>query len=266
MTVFNFSDYRKFMRFWAESRPDRRGAFARIAENIGASSTMVSQILNGQKNLSPEMTQSLVDYFGLNEMETDYFFHLVELERAGTQGLRTRHLQKLKSLREKSKELEHRVKKDQELDENAKAIFYSSWLYSGVRNLSAIDGANSIDAIAQKLSLSREAIVRVVNFLSEQGLLEKNGEVVSPKSKLTHVPATSPLVIKHHQNWRLRGFQKMDNFNNEDFYFTGPMSLSKELADEIRRELPAFIEGIGKKLGPSKSETARCLNIDWFEY
>lgn len=266
MTVFNFSDYRKYMRFWAENRPDKRGAYARIAEKIGASSTMVSQILNGQKNLSPEMTQNLVDYFGLNEMETDYFFYLVELDRAGTLALRTRHLHKLKELREKSKELSHRVKKDQELDDSAKAIFYSSWLYSGVRNLSAIEGSNSIDAIAAKLALPREAILRVVNFLNEQGLLEKNGDLLSPKSKLTHIPATSPLVIKHHQNWRLRGFQKMDSFNSDDFYFTGPMSLSKELADEIRHELPAFIESIGKKLGPSKSETARCLNIDWFEY
>lgn len=54
--------------------------------------------------------------------------------------------------------------------------------------------------------------------------------------------------------------------NENDLFFTSPMSLSKEAAEKIRQELPAFIEKISKIVIPSKSEVIRCLNIDWFEY
>jgi hypothetical protein len=34
--------------------------------------------------------------------------------------------------------------------------------------------------------------------------------------KLTHVGADSPFVIKHHQNWRLKGFNQMTQKGEQD--------------------------------------------------
>ena len=266
MTIFEFEDYRKFIRFWVSSKDERRGALTRMAEAMAVSTTMLSQVLAGDKNLSPEMADRLVGHLGLTEKESEFFFLLLDFQRAGTHSLKQRFKARMKVLSVQAKDLEHRVKKDQELEDFAKAIYYSSWIYTGVRNLSAITDFQNIDQISTQLQVSRETLMRVIHFLLENDLIKKEGERIQPKSKITHLPAKSPLVTKHHQNWRLRGFQKMDEFREDDFFFTGPMSMSRELAEQVRKELPTFLEKLGERLGPSSSEVVRCLNIDWFEY
>lgn len=58
----------------------------------------------------------------------------------------------------------------------------------------------------------------------------------------------------------------MPYVDNKNLFFTMPMSLSEEVADKVREDLPAYIEKIAKWVGPSPSQVVRCLNIDWFEY
>ncbi len=82
----------------------------------------------------------------------------------------------------------------------------------------------------------------------------------------THIGKDSPFVVKHHQNWRIKGFQSMELRRDEDLFYTEPMALSREAAEKVRLMLPGIIEEILAIIGPSESEEVRCLNIDWFEY
>lgn len=71
---------------------------------------------------------------------------------------------------------------------------------------------------------------------------------------------------QHHKNWRIKALEKMPTKQNQNLFYTGPMSMSTEIAEKVRDEIPEFIAKIYKWVGPSSSETVRCLNIDWFEY
>lgn len=101
---------------------------------------------------------------------------------------------------------------------------------------------------------------------AQNGLCGIAGGKLQVGTKRTHIDANSPLVAKHHQNWRLRTFEKMPLQRAEDLFFTFPMSLSADDAKNIRQYLPSVIEQIHKIVGPSPSEVVRCLNIDFFEY
>lgn len=266
MNIFTFEDYRKFIRFWVGSQKERRGTLSRLSKAMGISTTMMSQILSETKKLSHEMADQMALAMGLTDKETEYLFLLVDLDRAGTHSLKTRLKKRIHLAAQEARSLENRIRKDQELSETARATYYSSWLYSGVRNLAAIPELAFVESMSAHLGVSTETLLRVVQFLIENELLKREGGRLEPLSKITHLPAKSPLVVKHHQNWRLRAFQKMDEYREKDFFFTGPMSLSKELAKDIRTELPTFIERLGARLGPSESEAGYCLNIDWFEF
>jgi hypothetical protein len=165
----------------------------------------------------------------------------------------------------KAQNIGQRLKVD-ELPDFTKAIFYSSWMYSGVRNLTAIPSFQSVEALAERLKSPRLQVQKVVEFLLENGLcIMGNGKLqVGPKR--THIGAHSPLVSKHHENWRLAGFQKIPLQNEDDLFLTFPMSLSAADAKKIRQYLPTVIEEIHKIVEPSESEVVRCLNIDFFEY
>jgi uncharacterized protein (TIGR02147 family) len=275
MNIFEFSDYKTFVRQWVAERPKNgRGEFRRMAAHLEVSTTMMSQVFNGDKQLSLEMASELADYFGLNDLETDYFFLLLHFQKAGHHRLKAKFKKRIDEARQKAQQLvvrlprdkELSLPRDKELSETDKAVFYSSWMYSGVRNLCAVVGFRDADAIAQRLNLPRAQVQKVIEFLLQVGLCAlKDGELtVGPQR--THIGSESLLTPRHHQNWRILGFSRMMHSTDDNLFYTGPMSLSRETVDRVRAELPAFIEKINKWVIPSPSETVRCLNIDWFDY
>ena len=82
-----------------------RGEFLKIAKYLGIHSSTLSQVLSGSKHFTLDQACSLADYFGLNELETQYVFHLIELERAGTERLRGTLKKQITRIKEQSKNL-----------------------------------------------------------------------------------------------------------------------------------------------------------------
>lgn len=267
MDIYRFSDYKAYVQAWLESQPHQgRGLLSRIAEHIHVTPPMLSHVFKGDKHLSFEAANDLAEYLALKEDEVEYFMLLVHLARAGSFALKSRLERKVKEEQKKARTIANKVKADREVDEEGKVVFYSNWLYSAVRNMSACPDLNTVDLISSRLHLPRQTVQKVVDFLVEQGLcIAKKGELsVGPKQ--THVPQTSPHVSRHHQNWRLQSMAKLVEPSAQNLFFTAPMSLSVEAADEIRAKIPKVIEEIREIVRPSDSEVVRCLNIDWFEY
>jgi len=267
-SIFSFISYSEYLRWWIALRPKGgRGEMAKMAAAAGVSPALFSQIMSSDRQFTTEGGLALAEYLALGEKETDYFLLMIDFERAGTAKLKTRILSRLKDQQAASAKISNRIKRDGELSSETRATYYSSWTYTAVRNLTAVKGFQSVDAIAERLALPRPIIARVIEFLLEAGLCrtgDQGGITYGPS--WTHVGSDSRLVNKHHQNWRLRALTRMEAGRDEDLFFTSPMSLSHEVAKEIRDMLPTVIEGVQKRVGPSESETVRCLNIDWFDY
>ncbi|NJL24616.1 MAG: TIGR02147 family protein [Calothrix sp. SM1_5_4] len=237
-----------------------------MAEHLGVSAAMVSQILSGEKTLHADLGIRVSEFVGLNDKETDYFLQLIEYERAGYHRLKSRLLKKIEQAQAEAKNLSQRVQVDREMDEKDRAIYYSSWLYTAIRNLSALGDGITPDEISVSLQIPRPVVVRVLQFLTEKGLCTEDKGRYSYQQKWTHIPAGSPFVARHHQNWRLQGFHRMESFHDEDFFLTAPMSMSAEVANRIRARILELVTEVQKEVGPSKSEVVRCLNIDWFRW
>jgi uncharacterized protein (TIGR02147 family) len=239
--------------------------YRRLAEHLQVTSVMISQIFKGDRDLTAEQAHQLSEFLGLSELATDYFILLVQVSRAGTHSYRTRLENKLKTLRDNSRELKTRMPADKELSEEARAIFYSRWYYSGVRLASSIEGYQSTDLIGERLGLPRNEVRRVVEFLVTNGLCLQDGPRIMMGPKATHLGADSVFVGRHHLNWRTKAISKIDNIERDELFYTAPMALSHAMIDEIRGELVKLIERIGNKVVTSESETLACLNIDWFK-
>lgn len=265
VSVFDFDDYREFLTSWIDAQ-SVRGLRAQLAQAMGVSSTLVSLILKGDKHLSMEQAAEAVDYLGLQEREADYFFTLVEFGKAGSHKLRMKLKNKLRQQKNESKQLGKRLKKDLELTEEKKAIYYSSWIYTGIRNLAALEQFHDVMSLAQRLNLPPSSVHQALEFLVEAGLCKVEKGKITYGPAYTHINHDSPFVNKHHQNWRFRGIQQMDSRSESDLYYTCPMSLSAEAAEEVRNLLLKTIQEALKVVGPSQSEEVRCLNIDWFSY
>lgn len=265
ISAFDFKDYREFLRAWLEQQPGR-GASSRLAEAMNISPSMMSLVMKGEKNLTSEQATELVEYLALNDLESDYFFVLLELGKSGSHKFTQRLQKKREQLLVQARKISNRVKKDVELNEEQKSIYYSSWLYTGVRNLAACPDYHDVHKIAEYLKVPYETLQPIVNFLVENNLckLEKGQLTYGPQH--THQGSDSPYVNQQHRNWRLKANEKMEFRTDSDLFYTCPMSLSEEAYDQVRKLLPTFIQQVLKIVGPSPSEKVACFNIDFFKY
>ena len=267
MKVYDSLDYKKFLQVWVEELPGGgRGEYRKMALALRVSTTLISQVIKGDKHFASELANDLCDYLGLNDDEAEHFQLLIDFARAGTETYRKRLERRIERARNSELNLKNRIDVDRELSDAQSAIYYSSWVYTALPQMIACNSKMTTDEIIDRLRLSRSATMEVLRFLTESGIVLQKDGVFDLGHKRTHLPATSPLVVKHHQNWRLQGFGKMNFANEEDLFSTFPMSLSEETAKQIRRELPAFVEKITKWVIPSPSESTHCLNLDWFRF
>lgn len=266
--IFHHKDFRTYLNHWIINQPQKgHGTKIKLAKHVKISTTLVSLVLTGQKTFTMDQAIMVCNFIGLSEIETDFFMLLIEWDRASTPLLRDRIQKKMNLVIESSKVLAKRLKVSRHLTETQKSIFYSSWLFSGIRNLVALPDISSVHDLSNRLNLPLSVVREHVDFLLANKLLKLDsmGKLeVGPAH--THLGSDSPFINKHHQNWRLRAISKMDVRSNSDLFYTCPMSLSIEDAEKIRQMLPKFVEDVLKIVRPSPSESTHCLNFDWFSY
>ncbi len=266
VSVFEYDDYRLLLRDWVAAQPKSHGVKSRLAAALGVSSSLISLILSGDKQLSLEQATEAVEYMSLNDDQSEFFLLLVELDRAGTQKLKIRIQKKIESARRRAQKISSRVPKPKELTPEANSIFYSNWIYTAILNLIALEDCRDIQSLALRLTLPEVVVSKAVSFLTEHHLCYSDKGQLSYGAAHSHLPDNSPHVNKHHQNWRIQAMTRMDHLSEQNLFYSCPMSLSEDAYLIVRKRLLRTIEKTLKEIGPSPSECVACLNIDFFRF
>lgn len=267
MEIFEYSDYKSFVKSTIQSRPKAgRGQYRKMAEALGVTSVLISQIFSGPKDLTIEQAHDLTQFFGLSNLEKKYFLLLVQKERAGTHGLKQFIDQQLEEILEQSLAVRSQFENIKELTEEQKATFYSSWIYSATRLMTAAEEPVEVETICQVLGQPREKIVEVIQFLLDSGLCKMEEGQVKIGPHQTHVGRDSKFLIQHLRNWRIKALEKIEDINEQDeLSYSGPMMLSERAAKEVRKNLLSFIRESTNSALHSEAETLYCLNLDWIK-
>jgi uncharacterized protein (TIGR02147 family) len=267
MHISDYLDFRDYLKARVKAMPrGGRGEFRKLAQAIGIHTTTLSQIIQGSKPISLEHAAGVCEYFGLSSFDTRYFLLLVQYDRAGSEKLRKLLREQLDELKKQSQELARRLPTESQLTFEQNAVFYSNWFYSAIRILSSIEGYQTPEAIAERLKLPRQAVNQALEFLLSTGLCSQEHGRLAPGAKYTHIAANSPLVSRHHGNWRTKAMERHPSLGPQEIAYTAPMSISKKDAQELRKRIVAFIEEFQKTRAASDPEVAFCLAIDFFEF
>jgi uncharacterized protein (TIGR02147 family) len=265
MNIFNSNNYVSFLKSYVKNLPKRgRGEINRMAVHLNVHPTLISQVMSGSKDLSLEQAQSLTSYLGLTSLEADYFLLLVQKERAGTHELKKYFVQKIEEMQKNSLQISKRIKEHRQLSDYEKSVFYSSWFYSAMRLYSSVEDGKTVDEIAKRFNKTRTATLEILNFLKEVGLcIEEKGRY-KMGTQHTHLESTSPLLKRHHSNWRLKAIEKTEGLSAEELMFTSPFSISKKDFGLLREEVLKLIKTSSQIIKESPAEEVACLNIDMF--
>lgn len=264
VNIFDFDDYRPFLKAFSLELPRKgRGWGARLANFLQVTPVIVSQVIQGHRNFSEEQGLEICEHINLTAEESEYFMSLLRYHRAGSYKLQNYYRKKIEQQKTKAQEIKSRLDDKIEFDEVAKAKYYSEWFYGGVRLYSALDKQEGLEDMAERFGLPKQTLQSVVEFLIQHNLVvQKNDGSFAWTTASTHISRESPLVNRHHKNWRLKAFENMDLRRENDLFFTSPMVISKELFEQLHKDILEFIKKQSKKISEADCEELVLLNID----
>lgn len=256
----------KIIKLWLKQLPKRgRGELSKLAEYLGVNSTLVSQVMSGSKDFTLEQGFQVTKFFGFDEIHSEYFLALLQHSRAGTHDFKKYWKQKIIQLRGEALNLKNRIKQDKTLSDFEKATYYSSYIYSALRIATSLSGGQSLQDLSEIVALSREKTADYLSFLVGIGLIRLVDGKYQMEDKVVFIDRDSPLVKKHHLNWRLQTLQRLEDIDNHELCFTYPHSASKEDSLKIREILLQAINDIQKLVKDSPAEKVSFMNIDLFD-
>jgi len=267
MSIFNYSNYRDYLRAYIKSRPKAGyGELSRLAAHLKINTTLLSQIFSGLRTFSTDHACELAEYLGLTNIETEYLYLMIEHSKAGTVKNKNYLEKKMALLKDESLNLSKRIQREKDLTENERAVFYSTWVYSALHLFCGTkQNGVTLDEICNKLLCSRQKASEYMHFLIKTGLCKVENDRFLIHTLSTFIDNDSPHLLKHHNNWRIKAIQKSDNISKNELMFTAQVSISEEDFDIIREQITKSIDDILKTVKSSGTETLAFLNIDWLK-
>jgi uncharacterized protein (TIGR02147 family) len=265
-TLFEYSNYKHFLNDTVESQPNGgRGFKRKIALAAGCQPAYVSHVLSGEYDFSCEQGEAISRFLGHTREETEYFILLVNYARAGTHHLKQFFQKTLNSKAEHYLALKNRVKIAQTLTREDHSQYYSHWHYSAIHMLTTIPNYGTAEKIAAHFSLPISLVREVLEFLKSRRLVENDRGQFKPTETFLHLDSDSPLISRHHTNWRLQAIAHMAAPRENDLHYSSCFSVSAEDARKLRQMMGQFLEEATRVIKPSKEEKLYSLCLDLFE-
>ena len=169
ISIFDYSNYRLFLRDWlqAQKSEGRPITYEALGEAAGFTSKgFLTQVLQSKTNLPERMIGDIAKALNLRKKERDYFDLLVRFNQAKRAHDRA--------------ELHGRIQEEFKAEAKALALeqfeYYQKWYYSAIRSLLGyFPFRGDFAALAKQLepSITPAQAKRAINLLSELGLIAR---------------------------------------------------------------------------------------------
>ncbi len=240
-----------------------------LAEAAKCQVAYISRVLNGLAHLSLEQADAVSTYLHHSDEERHFFLLQLQYARAGSQSLEGYFQKQLEAVQKKRLNLKERFQVKNELSEADRAVYYSSWLYAAVHMCLTVPALRSSDAIARELGAPLSKIVQILEFFENSGIATREGGRYRVGTTRVHLGNDSPLVSKHHMNWRVQAMRSLDREDqsgaNEDLHYSSVISVSRADRRKLKELLVRAIDEYNAVVAPSPEEEVHCLTMDFFK-
>lgn len=263
--LFNFLDYQAYLSQALPTQGENRGARVKLAQALNVQKGFISAVLHGDSHFNLEQAIRVTRFLAHTEKENEYFLLLVQYARAGSEELKKHFKKKIEEILIKRREVRERISSKTDLSEADQTVYYSTWHHAAVHLCLMISKLQTPESMARYLGLQVEAVSRVLEFLVKTGLAKHTGHGFSAGPTRIHLPSNSPLVAKHHTNWRIQAIQALDRPKPRNLHYSLVMSISEDAAEKIRTILLEMIQKTEPVLKQAQDEAIYALSLDLFD-
>lgn len=263
--IFQYDDYRKFLRGWylAQKRSRRSFSFRAFSERAGFHSTnFFKLVMDGDRNLTEESLAKFVIGLDLNKQEQDFFRNLVFFNQAKTHEEKDLYYHRLIQ--------SHKFGQLKPI-EKRQYDYYSNWYHSVVRELVAsreFDGTP--EWIAQRVfpPIAPAQVQKTIELLDQLGFIEKVGDRWRQADTIltTGPEVKSHVIMNYHRNILELSREILDKVPQEERDIsTMTLGVSKDRISELKKRVREFRKEILKLVSEEVSpEEVVQLNIQLF--
>lgn len=263
--VFDYHNYKEYLYSSITQSPQKgRGLRLKIAEHLNCQPAFISQVLNGAPHFSLEQGVRLSDFLKHTKAEARYFLLLLQSQRAGSEELRNFFQTEIDEILKNRTEVKNRIDIKKSLDLKDQQTYYSSWIYSAVHMLIVTEGYCELETLIDRLKVSREKMVEVLDFLVKAGLAKERNQRYEIGVTRLHIGKESPLLQKHHMNWRFRAITSIEDQSQGNLHYSNVTTISLKDAPVIREIFLKAIEEARAVIKDSPEEDTFCLCLDFF--
>lgn len=262
--LYNYTDYRKYLKDLAESDLHSWGIWGRLAKAASCQPTYLSQAIKGKVQLTADHIIGIGQFFKLTDSEIDYLLLLLEFSRAATQKLQQHLSRKINKIRKDREDLTKRLNKPKIETGEKETLYYSAWYWSAIHVLVTIPEYKTASAIAERLLLPEIFVEQCLEQLAFYGILKKEKNEWTLGVGDVHLPKESLMTGVHHNNWRQKAILDSTLQKPENIHYTAVYSLSKKDLQTLKEKMLDLIEQSRQIVGPSKEEELACFICDLF--
>lgn len=265
-SIYEYRDYKSYFLDLIESDPThRRGKRKDMAEAISCQVSHITNVLSGIGHFNQEQTESAARFFGLSFAETEFLLQLVQYNRAGTSSLKKFYEKVLYERQARVAGLKSKLSMPDSLKNYEESTYYSSWQYGAVHVLLSIPEYQNREAIVEKLGISMAKVDEILLFLIEAGLAKKEAHKFKIARSLLHLDKSSPLILRHHTNWRLRSLMALDENAEDQVHYSSVFTLSRKDYKRVREILTKALSDSMHVITESPEEDIAAVCLDLFK-
>jgi uncharacterized protein (TIGR02147 family) len=266
-SIYDYRDYKLYLKAWMENQPlSGRGTQTKVAKLLRCDVAYVSRVFGGNAHFSLEQAHALSEFLAHSNEESDFFLLLVSFGRAATVDLQGYYQNKINAEVKRKNVLKNRLEFKKTLAEVDQTTFYSSWYYLAVQLLVTMPTYQTKESLLKYLKISPRRLNQVLEFLLREGLVnEKMGNYSAGETRI-HLANDSPLISKHHANWKLQALQSLEREKVDELHYSSVITANQKDIPEVRKVMIKAIEDIRAIVKASAQEDVMyCYSLDLFE-
>ena len=132
--------------------------------------------------------------------------------------------------------------------------------------LTTIEKFRTVEAIARELKIPQSKVSEVLAFLSNVDLVKKERGIFLPGVSRIFLGNDSPMITRHHSNWRLRAMESFDRNPLDDIHLSTLLSFAAKDLLRMKERIVKNIEetrAISRESSPE--EELYCFAVDFFK-
>lgn len=249
LDIYSYLDYRAYCRDFYRTQKEKESKFSfRVfGRKAGVAGSYLKHVIDGVRNLSPEMTLKFGHGMDLSQREIDYFENLVRFNQAASLEEKSLYFDRLR--RKRARALKP-------LGLTDAVALLSHWYVVAIKELVVslnTDNVKKIQRVLRK-KLPENIIENAINDLKELGWLQSNdGKWISQANQVTFPDEVRSYVVRsfHRQMLEIASEAIEDEIGEREFgaaVFTFPLSKLPELKERIKdmqRDLVSFVQDLG---------------------